>query len=358
MNIDEQTRDRAPRLNDRIKMKFLDDVFHMMIIALERLETFLEFHRKGDDATKFVATGMFSPRDLHDDQKTPPTIESLLGEVQLQCSALSFQTKFDNDKLFKQAMKYFMTDLLEWYGGRDKEIPYDEVERFVLPIAVSLSRQVDSVRDIMQVCDDYVIKLPRIQDFSNEQKEQAVRSGFVAFLEARHRVEEQLQEFASSGEEVVFSAHRRGSAVGGYTRLMDAMLRLYDTTTPAKKIRSTFNAYVEGLPDFTDEMIEEIFSSKRQVREDVKTDSFREDDCCSEHSKIPDECSSLVRVLSTFARMIPKMKKCCLKKFFENEHMPLRDYEAQPKSGEIQESNVAGDLLIEEPKNNHNQDKE
>lgn len=275
MNIDEQTRDRAPRLNDRIKMKFLDDVFHYMIIALERLETFLEFHRKGDDATKFVATGMFSPRDLHDDQENPPTIESVLREVQLQCSALFFQTQFDNDKLFKQAMKYFMTDLLEWYGGRGKEIPYDEVERFVLPIAVSLSRQVDSVDDIMQVCDDYVIKLLRIEDFSDEQKEQAIRDGFVAFLKARLRVGEQLQEFASTGEEAVFSAHRRGSAVGGYTRLMDAMLRLYDTATPAKMIRSTFNAYVEGLPDFTDEMIEKTFSSQGPSQENSTSRSIQ-----------------------------------------------------------------------------------
>lgn len=274
MNIDEQTRDRAPRLNDRIKMKFLDDVFHNMIIALERLETFLEFHRKGDDAAKFVATGMFSPRDLHDDQENPPTIESALREVQMQCSALSFQTQFDNDKLFKQAMKYFMTDLLEWYGGRGKEIPYDEVERFVLPIAVSLSRQVE-VRDIMQVCDDYVIKLLRIEDFSDEQKEQAIRDGFVAFLKARHRVGEQLQKFALSGEEAVFSAHRRGTAVGGYTRLMDAMLSLYDTATPAKMIRSTFNAYVEGLPDFTDEMIEKTFSSKGPSQENSTSCSIQ-----------------------------------------------------------------------------------
>lgn len=274
MNIDEQTRDRAPRLNDRIKMKFLDDVFHNMIIALERLETFLEFHRKGDDAAKFVATGMFSPRDLHDDQENPPTIESALREVQMQCSALSFQTQFDNDKLFKQAMKYFMTDLLEWYGGRGKEIPYDEVERFVLPIAVSLSRQVE-VRDIMQVCDDYVIKLLRIEDFSDEQKEQAIRDGFVAFLKARHRVGEQLQKFALSGEEAVFSAHRRGTAVGGYTRLMDAMLSLYDTATPAKMIRSTFNAYVEGLPDFTDEMIEKTFFSKGSSQENSTSRSIQ-----------------------------------------------------------------------------------
>ena len=129
----------------QVKMKLLDDVFHRVIIALERLETFLEIHRNGEDAAKFATTGMHGARDLHDDQKNPPTLESMLGEVQLQCSALFFQTGFDDEKLFVQTMKYFMPDLLEWYGGRCKEvagreIPYDKVEACVLPVIVSLSR--------------------------------------------------------------------------------------------------------------------------------------------------------------------------------------------------------------------------
>lgn len=248
----------AEQIQERIsvRMKSLDDVFHRMIIALERLETFLEIHRKGGDAIRLAATGMHGPRDLHDDKQNPPTLESMLGEVQLQCSALFFQTKFDDEKLFAQTMKYFMTDLLEWYGGRGKEIPYDEVEMFVLPVVVSLSRQISSVVDIMKVCDDYVTKLRRIEDFSDEEKEKAVEEGFTAFLKAQHRTGEELQEFAASGAEVVFSVHRRGEAKDGYNRLMDAMLKLYDTTTPAKKVRATFAAYVDGLPEITDEMLE------------------------------------------------------------------------------------------------------
>ena len=227
----------------QIKLKMLDDVFHRMIIALERLETFLEIHRKGDGAAKFATTGMHGERDLHDDQKNPPTLESVLGEVQLQCSALFFQTKFDDEQLFAQTMKYFMTDLLEWYGGRGKEIPYDEVEMYVLPIAVSLSRQISSVVDIMQVCDEYVTKLRRIEDFSDEEKEKAVEEGFTAFLR---------------------SAHKRGTIEDGYKRLMDAMTNLYPTTTPAKKVRATFTSYVESLPEFTDEALDAAIAAKGQ----------------------------------------------------------------------------------------------
>ena len=64
----------------KIKLKMLDDVFHRMIIALERLESFLEYNRNGDDAAKLSVTGMHSSRDLHDDQKNPPDLIFLQTE--------------------------------------------------------------------------------------------------------------------------------------------------------------------------------------------------------------------------------------------------------------------------------------
>ena len=274
MDIDEQI-----QLQERlgIRKKLLDDVFHNMIIALERLESFLEFHRNNErKSVNLKATAMFSTRDLHDDQQNPPTIESVLGEVQLQCSALFFQTKLDDEKLFKQTMKYFMTDLLEWYGGRGEEIPYDEVEMYVLPILVALSRQIDSVTDIMRVCDDYVGKVRRIEDFSDEEKENAIKDGFIAFLKARHLVGEQLLDFAKSDKEVLFSVHQRGNAIDGYNRLMAAMLDLYNTTTPAKKVRAIFNAYVQGLPEFDDAAIENAIASKKQTLEHDEANSESE----------------------------------------------------------------------------------
>ena len=264
MNADEQ-KQLTIRLG--VRKKLLDDVFHNVIIALERLESFLEFQRRGEASVKLQTTGMHSSRDLHDDQNNPPTRETVLGEVQLQCAALFFQTRFDDDDLFRQTMEYFMTDLLEWYGGRGEEIPYDEVEMYVLPILVALSRQIDSVTDIMQICDDYVSKLRRIEDFNDEEKEKAVEEGFVAFIKAQHLVGEQLQDFAKSDKEVLFSKHRRGNAVDGYNRLMAAMLDFYNTTTPAKKVRAIFNAYIDGLPEFDDVTIENAIASKKQTHE-------------------------------------------------------------------------------------------
>lgn len=246
----------------QVKMKLLDDVFHRVIVALERLETFLEASRNGDDPAKLSVTGMHGARDLHDYQQKQ-TLEGLLAEVQLQCSALFFQTGFDDEKLFVQTMKYFMPDLLEWYGGRCKavagrEIPYDKVEACVLPVIVSLSRQVESVAEIMQVFGDYVTKLESIGGFSPDKKAEAIKKGFEAFLVARNLLGEQLQEFVASDQKVELSVHRRGTATDGYKRLIDAMLKLYNTTTPAKRVRDMFNAYVEGLPEFTDDDLDKL----------------------------------------------------------------------------------------------------
>ena len=265
-------------LDERIQteLQMLDDVFHRMIIALERLEKFLEIERRGKDGVRLTNTGMCSSRDKHDDQKNPPTRESMLREVLLQCSSLFFQTEFDDKDLFTQTMKYFMKDLLEWYGGRGKEIPYDEVEMCVQPILVSLSRQIDSVADIMQVYDDYVAKLRHIEDFSDEEKEKAIENGFINWVKATHGVSEQLHKMAVSGKEVDFTVHRRGTTVEGYIRLMNAMLTLYPTNIPAKKVRATFTTYVDGLPEFTDERVENVPTSKIQnteSKEDQKKDS-------------------------------------------------------------------------------------
>jgi hypothetical protein len=272
----------AQQVQERInvRMKGLDDVFHNVMISLERLESFLEIERRGEKAVKTVHTAVSTPRDLHDDQKTPPTRESIIGEVQLQCSALFFQTKFDDDKLFRQTMQFFMNDLLQWYGGRDRNIPFDEVEMYVLPVIMSLSRyQVESVADIMKVCDQYVVKLRRIEDFTDEEKEKAVEEGFIALIKGQDHTEEQIKKFIESGAEVSLTAHQRGTAVDGYKRLMQAMVSLYNETTPAKTVRQIFNAYVEGLPKVTDEEIEAAVKKhgSKQESEGSNVDDGKED---------------------------------------------------------------------------------
>ena len=249
-----------------LRLHLVDDVFHRLIIALERLEVFLEVQRRGDKAQKLVTTAMNGPRDLHDDLQHPPSMESMLSEVQLQCMAIFFQTNFDDEKLFTQVMEYFMTDLLEWYAGRGMDIPYDEVDRYILPILVSMSRQVVSVVEIKHVCDDYVDSIRRITDLNDVEREKAVKRGFIALINGKgqHRCGEELQKFEMFGEEVEFSVHKRGTVEDGYNRLMDAMLNLYDTIIPAKRIRDILTAYVKNLPEYTDEALGKKVALKGQ----------------------------------------------------------------------------------------------
>ena len=256
----------AEQVQERInvRMRNLDDVFHNMIIALERLESFLIIKSKSD-ASKVKQTAVKSARDLHDDAKNPPNEESVFGEVQLQCSTLWFQTQMDDPKLFKKSMEFFFSDLLEWYGGRE-QLPYDEVEMFVLPIITALSHQAESVIDIMATTDKYVKKLRRMEDLSEKEKERAVEEGFNAYIRGQHYAGEQLQKFIESGAEVVLTSRKRGTAIDGYKRLIDAMIKLYDDAMPAKIVRKTVETYlpaiVEQTPDITDVAIEQASKNK------------------------------------------------------------------------------------------------
>ncbi len=172
----------------QVQLQGFDDVFHRMIIALERLEAFLMIRRSGGGGSKLPTTAIKTDRDLHDDKKNPPTLLGMMKEVLLQCSALFFQTQFDDEELFTRTMKFFFADLLEWYGGRGVDVPYDEVDKYILPICVALSRQNDSVSRIMKACEMYVAKMSQIEDLDDEGKEKAVREGVESLIRGMEAV--------------------------------------------------------------------------------------------------------------------------------------------------------------------------
>ena len=258
---------KQSQTNLQVRMKGLDDVFHRTIIALERLEVFLMMAKnEGEINQTIIQTGIKTERDLHDDEKNPPERDSFFGEVQLQASALYFQTEFDDKEVFTKTVEYFLNDLLEWYGGRSMELPYDEVEKFFIPIMVALNRQATSVIDIMQSVTNYVGEIKSIESLSNEEKEKAVMSGFKAFLLADHNTKEENAKFAESGEETVFTVHKRGEAVDGYKRLYCAFTELYDDPNPAKLLVTAVTNYLpaiaEACPDITQDSIDAFFASK------------------------------------------------------------------------------------------------
>lgn len=272
----------------QMKLKMLDDVFHRMVIALERLEAFLEIERKGADS-QLEITGIGSSRDLHDDRKNAPDRESFFSEVQLQCSALYFQTAFDDHKTFESAVKYFLQDLLQWYGGRNAEIPYNEVEAFCLPIMVSLSRHVKSVAEIMQVTSNYVGKIREMSDFSVEEKGKAVIEGFRAYTVATARYAEELQEFDISGDEYTVTSHKRGSMKDGFVRLYNAFTTLYDKTLPARLLVRMIGLYLPSLldecPQLTEENVEEAIKINHKSSGEEIPSEINEEEIPSEIQK-------------------------------------------------------------------------
>lgn len=246
----------------QVRKKGLDDVFHRTIIALERLEIFLMLTNGNENNT--VQTAIKTSRDLHDDEKNPPTHESFMAEIQLQASSLFFQTEFDDKEVFTKTVEYFLKDLLEWYGGRHQDIPYDEVEKFFIPIMVSLNRQATTVVDIMQAVSDYVGEIKSIESLTIEEKEKAVMEGFKAFMLADHKTKEENKAFEESGEEVVFTSHKRGEAIDGYKRLFLAFTEIYDTPNSAKLLVTVVNNYLPEIaqtcPDITQETIDAKFA--------------------------------------------------------------------------------------------------
>ena len=227
-----------------VRMKMTDDVFHGVIIALERLERFLLLENENTPEITAIST----ERDLHDDRKNPPTKKLLYMELQLQCSALYYQTRYDDLVLFDKTMHYFLSDLLMWYGGRSQELSFDDVDRFFIPIVSALSRQINDVSQLEQTVQKYVqFKSDDITTFSEDEKKEAVMQGFEAFLKAGEIVQQRTKSFIESGAEVAFTVHQRGSIQDGLDRLYLCFLNLFQENTPILFLDRTRKKYLNDI---------------------------------------------------------------------------------------------------------------
>lgn len=261
----------------RAKMQRLDNVFHRMVVALERLEIFTEAVRLGGNAnTELSTTAIRTDRDMHDDASNPPTRDSFYGEVQLQLSALYFQTQIDDKEIFNPAVKYFLGDLLEWYGGRNESIPYNGIDAFVLPIIVALSQQVKDVSEIMEVVEKYVAVIPGISSYSDDEKAEAIANGMEKLILVTEHNHEQSHQ-SDLQEDVIFTGHRRGEQVEGYKRLINAMLHMYNEAMPAIVVFRTINNFLpevtDAVPTITEENIVEFVTTKNSQNSDSTEDS-------------------------------------------------------------------------------------
>lgn len=259
-----------------IRMRNYDDVFNNVIISLERLEMFLELERKNGEKPNLRQTAVMTERDIHRDNNQPVDKEQLFYELELQCSALYYQTKFDDEKLYRSTTRYFLNDLLEWYGGRNMDIPYNEVDQYALPIITVLTRQIDNFGDINKIIEKYIgISIDTEMSLTRED----VQNAFEAFIIATDKVQEQHHKLLHSEEKVELTVHQRGNAIDGYKRLFLAFVKLYNESMPSKKL-------IRSIADF----LPEISDACKDINEDV-VDKYleREHGDMSNKAEITDE---------------------------------------------------------------------
>ena len=92
MSINNRSRDVRQVQTDQkqLRLQRLDNVFHRVMIALERLEIHLEKKRIGSFTLTTTAVG--TDRDMHDDKKNPPVADDFHAELDLQCTGLFHMT--------------------------------------------------------------------------------------------------------------------------------------------------------------------------------------------------------------------------------------------------------------------------
>lgn len=273
---DQRERDR----NKRRRERRLDNVFHRLIISLERLEIFLEGIRlQGNTNKELVVTAVNSTRDSHNDVTNPPSRDSFFGEVQLQCSALYFQTDLKDKAEFDSYVRHFLIDLLEWYGGRNEEIPYNGVDAFVLPIIISLSQQAKGVEEIIEVTDKYVAQIPDISSFTDEEKADAISNAMEKLIVVMDKHHHEEQELETEDKDFVFTPHRRGNAVDGYKRLIMAMLNLYDEAMPAVVVFRTISNFLPQITETVPTISESSITAYIETKNTTKQEENSQDNC-------------------------------------------------------------------------------
>jgi len=239
-----------------------DNNFHRTIIALERLERFLNSER-GLNNSELKSTAIGTSRDFHDDAKNTPTRESYFMELSIQCSTLYIAAHYDDKEVFETAVEAFMKDLLEWYAGRELLDYYDEVDACVIPIMVALTYQSNNIDEIFQ---KYVYAIPTVEQ-SHEEKYQAIKTGVESWLLGKHLAEESLKQPQSlSNQEGYITSHIRGNAVDGYKRVISALTTMFDTSAPSKMLYKMVDKYlpyiVQQFPSVNEETIDDLYEKK------------------------------------------------------------------------------------------------
>lgn len=249
------------------QLKLVDDVFHPLVIALERYEAFLEKHRTGVESTlSQVAT--HTDGDVSD--YSPETVNNgdfLHRQLRVECITLHNQTWFDEDSIAKVSNRYFLEDLLEWYGGREDNIPYNEIDAFGYPIICSICQIVPTPAEIRTIIETYIKELPKIEPDQND-----IEKALAYYIKAEHDVHEKMHQQKDNNSEFIIRHHKRGSMKDGYERLFLAFISLFKDDVPAKTlcraIRDFLPELSEECPSINESQVDELIKLKGSKKPD------------------------------------------------------------------------------------------
>lgn len=235
-----------------------DNIFHRTIVALERLENFLN---EEHGAKKLVQTAVGTTRDRHDDTKNIPTRDSYFMELLLQCNALPITTVYDDNEVSKLAKELFIKDLFQWYAGRFLLDYYDEIDACIIPIMYALTSNKDEIINSYQ---KYIYKIPILEQ-SNEEKYNMIKRGMEALILGKATVAEDVLETKSG----YITNHFRGEAIDGYKRVITALTTLVDDKKEIELIYDTVKEYlpciIKQTPNINKTTIEVAYSLRSEL---------------------------------------------------------------------------------------------
>lgn len=241
-----------------------NDVFHMAIIALEKLEECLNASEH-QESHLLLKTAIGTRGDHHTTETSNRDKKDWIAEIMLHCQTIYMNSDYDDKDIFDAGVKMFIENLLEWYSGRRFLSYYDAVDACVIPLILAISHQKVDFEDIFKkyVCDIFSDDA----EASLEQKYEMTKDGFEAYQNAQYILEKEQRQDIERNQDVIITSHKRGNVLDGYRRIINGLTSsLCETAAPAKLFYKTILKYhpdiVASVPEITEAAIDDIFTNR------------------------------------------------------------------------------------------------
>lgn len=250
----------------------MDNIYHCVLLGLERLELYLEYKRLNGGKPSLVSTAIHTKRDNYDYSNDCLDGVVVYQDLNTYLTSFGVATKrmqleeFEN--YHNETVGFFLNDILQWYGGRDQQIPYNDVEAAIVPILLLLSHRCDN-SNVEKAFETYVAAPWKNVVYSEEIQKDGVFHAFKQYLVAVEKIKtEQLSEVEFVDGDFSFTSHQRGDAVDGYKRLFAALIELFDDVIPAKVLVHMVIQYCPNVanqcPYISEIIVEQLMIEKRQ----------------------------------------------------------------------------------------------